>query len=77
MTVNNFDVLKRMSSENLDIRMGTDFLGAKAVKAGSQVTMGIAGNVLAQITFGELNACLIIFNKKQFNELKAKMEAEG
>jgi hypothetical protein len=65
-----------MAAESKDIRLGTDFLGAKAVKAGSQVTMGIAGNVLAQVTFGELNACLILYNKAQFNELKKVMEAE-
>jgi hypothetical protein len=71
-TVNNFDVLKRMAAENKDIR-----LNMKAVKAGSQITMGIAGNVLSQLMFGELNACLILWDKKQFNELKTAMEAEG
>jgi hypothetical protein len=76
-TVNNFDVLKRMAAENKDIRLGTDVLNMKAVKAGSQITMGIAGNVLSQLMFGELNACLILWDKKQFNELKTAMEAEG
>jgi hypothetical protein len=76
MTVNNFDVLKRMAAENLDIRLGTDVLNMKTVKAGTQITMGIGGNVLTPIFVGELNACLILFNKKQFNELKAKMESE-
>jgi hypothetical protein len=77
--VNNFDVLKRMASENKDIRVGTDVLNMKAVKAGSQVTMGIAGNVLAPIMYGELCACLIIYDKKQFNQVKADMlfEAEA
>lgn len=74
--VNNFDVLKRMAQENKDIRMGTDLLNMKAVKAGSQITMGIAGNVLAALMLGELKACLILFSKKQFDELKAQMEAE-
>lgn len=74
--INNFDVLKRMSKDNLDIRLGTDFLGAKAVKAGSQVTMGIAGNVLAQITFGDLQACLLLYNKKQFSDTKKQLESE-
>jgi len=74
--VSNFDVLKRMSKDNLDIRLGTDFLGAKAVKAGSQVTMGIAGNVLGEITFGDSQACLLLYNKKQFAETKKALEAE-
>lgn len=76
MIVNNFDVLKRMSADNLDIRLGTDILNMKTVKAGTQITMGIAGDVLNPIFRGELHACLIIYDKKQFNELKAKMEAE-
>ncbi len=74
--VNNFDVLKRMCADNKDIRMGTDVLNMKAVKAGSQITMGIAGNVLAKVMFGELNACLILFDKKQFEQTKATMEAD-
>ena len=76
MAVNNFDVLKRMAAENKDIRLGTDVLNMKAVKAGSQITMGIAGNVLAALMFGELNACLILYNKKQFLETVAAMESE-
>jgi hypothetical protein len=77
MAVNNFDVLKRMAAENKDIRLGTDLLNMKAVKAGSQITMGIEGNVLAQLMFGELNACLILYNKKQFIETVATMEKEN
>ena len=77
MAVNNFDVLKRMAAEDKDIRLGTDVLNMKAVKAGSQITMGIEGNVLAQLMFGELNACLILYNKKQFIETVATMEKEN
>jgi hypothetical protein len=77
MAVNNFDVLKRMAAEDKDIRLGTDVLNMKAVKAGSQITMGIAGNVLAQLMLGELNACLVLYNKKQFIETVAQMEMEA
>jgi hypothetical protein len=77
VAVNNFDVLKRMAAEDKDIRMGTDILNMKAVKAGSQITMGIGGNVLAQLMFGELNACLILYNKKQFIDTLAQMEIEA
>jgi len=75
--INNFDVLKQMSKQGMDIRMGTDLLNMKAVKAGSQITMGIAGNVLAALMFGELNACLILFNRKQFDETKSEMSQES
>jgi hypothetical protein len=75
--VNNFDVLKRMSAENKDIRLGVDVLNMKKVRAGSQVTIGIAGDVVTPVFTGELCACLLIYNKKQFNETKAAIEAEG
>jgi hypothetical protein len=77
MAVNNFDVLKRMAADNKDIRLGTDFLGAKAVKAGSQVTMGIGGNVLAQLMTGELHPVLILFDKAQYKDTKSLMEKES
>lgn len=77
MPVNNFDVLKRMAAENKDIRLGTDFLGAQNTKQGTRVTMGAAGDVVTGITLGDLRACLLIFNVKQFNEIKAAMEGEN
>ena len=77
MKVNNFDVLKRMSAEDKDIRMGVDVLRMDKVKAGSQVTIGIAGDVVTPLFAGELHACLLIYNIKQFDELKAAMEQEN
>jgi hypothetical protein len=77
MEINNFDVLKRMSKENKDIRLGTDVLNLKKVKAGTQITIGIAGDVITPVFLGEMNACLILFNKNQFDELKDKMETES
>jgi hypothetical protein len=76
MSVNNFDVLKRMCAENKDIRLGSDVLEMKKVKAGTQIKMGVGGDVITPIFTGEMHACLIIYNKAQFNELKTAMEAE-
>lgn len=75
-TVNNFDVLKRMSAENMDIRLAPagNVLRMQKVKAGTQLTIGVEGDVLWPITSGELIPNLILFSKKQFDELKAKME---
>ena len=76
--VNNFDVLKRMSAENKDIRMApsSNFLRMQTVKAGTQITVGVEGDVVGSIFSGELVGCLLLFNKKQFDELKKKMEEE-
>lgn len=75
-SVNNFDVLKKMSADNLDIRLGTDFLGGKTNRQGCRIEIGIAGNPLGELLAGDLRACLILFNKKQFDETKAKLETE-
>ena len=77
MTVNNFDVLKRMASENKDIRLCTTMTKMNFNhKLGTAVTIGVPGNVVFDLDNGTLNACLLLFDRKQFDELKAKMEAE-
>jgi len=77
VTVSNFDVLKRMASENKDIRLCTTITEMNFNhKLGTAVTVGVPGNVCFDLDNGTLNACLLLFNQKQFDELKEKMEAE-
>ncbi len=78
MSVSNFDVLKKMSADNLDIRLATseNILRMNKVKAGTQITFGVDGDVLNAIYRNELHCCLLIWNKRQFNETKEGMEAE-
>jgi hypothetical protein len=56
MSVNNFDVLKRMSADGCDIRLasGNNILNMKKVKAGTQITIGVEGDVLNAIFRNEL-----------------------
>lgn len=77
--VNNFDVLKRMSAENKDIRLCTTIteMNYSAKKGGTEVSVGVPGNVCFQFQSGELNALLLVFSIKQFDEMKAKMEQES
>ena len=79
MTVSNFDVLKRMSAENLDIRLSTseNILRMNKAKAGTQITFGVSGDVLNAIYRNELHCCLLIWNKQQFIDTKAKIEDEA
>jgi hypothetical protein len=75
MKVNNFDVLKKMSADNLDIRMAPDILGANySHKTGTKVTVGVPGNICFEIMSGELVGCLLLWNKKQFEETKKALE---
>ena len=81
MTVNNFDILKRMSAENKDIRLADSgsIIGMQMTKAGTQITIGVQGNVIARILHNELAVCCLVFDRKQFAEIKGQMamEAEG
>jgi len=72
-----FDVLDRMASDDKDIRVGTDVLSAKRVKAGTQVTMGIAGDAVSGLLSQKYVYWLLIFDKEQYDETRAVMESEG
>lgn len=75
-TPNNFDVLKRMAADNLDIRMSNEILNMQTSTKGTRVTIGIAGNVLSPILQGTMSGCFICFDNEQFAATKKKLEAE-
>ena len=79
MSISNFDVLKRMSADNLDIRLATseNLTYMRLVKAGTQLTFGVSGDVLNRIYQNELHCCLLIWDKQQFADTKALMENEA
>lgn len=74
--VNNFDVLKKMCADNKNIMMSPDLLRADKVKAGTQVTFGIGGDVAGAIASGDLVGCVILWNKAQFNAVKKELEEQ-
>lgn len=77
MKVNNFDVLKRMAAESKDIRICTTVTKMNYDhKKGTEVSIGVPGNVCFDINDGKLSASLLLFNSEQFEELKKTMEAE-
>jgi len=75
--INNFDVLKRMSAENKDIRLCTTIteLNYSAKKGGTEVSVGVPGNVCFEFDSGKVTAFLLVYDVKQFNEMKAQMAA--
>jgi hypothetical protein len=77
--VGHFDILKRMSEENLDIRLAPleNVTYLRKVKAGTQVTIGVAGNVVHAIGVeGKFVGGLILADKEQYFETKKRMEKE-
>ena len=78
--ISSFDVLKRMSEENLDIRLATseNLTNMNAVHKGkdTNITIGVAGNVIGAVMNNELHMCLLLWNKEQYRATKAKIEEE-
>lgn len=77
--INNFDVFKRMAEDNnqaMQLAPLGNLIGAKMTKAGTQVTLGVAGNVVTGLTMGTYVGGLILCGKEGFGRTKAKMEEE-
>jgi hypothetical protein len=76
-SVGAFEVFSRMAETNdkaLRLAPLANILNMKVVKAGTQVTIGVEGNVLARIMSGEFFGGLLLCETKRFDELKAEME---
>lgn len=79
MKVSNFDVMKRMSELNLDIQLAplSNIVNLQKVKAGTNVTIGVAGNVVAALGLeNKYVGGLILANREDFNRIKAEMQSE-
>lgn len=77
--INNFDVLKRLAAENKSVQLCTTItqMNYSAKKGGTEVSVGVPGNVCFEIESGRINAVLLMWNVREFEELKAKMKAEA
>jgi hypothetical protein len=77
--VNNFDVLKEMGNRNLDIKAAplSNISSARKVKAGTQITIGFGGDIVADIERGKFNGALILADRKEFEQVAEEMEHRG
>jgi hypothetical protein len=76
--VNNFDVLKRMAERSLKLQLAPlgNIGNMKATKKGTQLTIGVAGNVISGIMAGEFVGGLVLADRAEFEALKREMEKE-
>jgi hypothetical protein len=74
---NNFDVLKAMSRANGKIQLAplANIISVRKVKAGTQVTIGVAGDLVADFARGRFVGGLVLADREEF-ELTAK-EIDG
>lgn len=78
MSVNNFDVLKAMGERNMDVQLAplSQVTNLKKVRAGTQVTIGVGGDVVAAIGIeNKFVGGLILADKTQFATVRAELEA--
>ena len=76
MKVNNFDVLKIMGERNMDVRLAPlgNITNLKKVKAGTQVTIGVEGDVVAALGLEDkFVGGLILADKAQFDAVRAEL----
>lgn len=75
MSVNNFDVLKKMGERGKNIQMAPlgNITNMQKVKAGTQITIGFAGDVITGITFGRFVGGLILADKEEFDAIKSEL----
>ena len=77
MPANHFIVLKVMAEESPDIRLAplANIIRIQKTKAGTQVTIGVEGDLVSSIYLGKFVGGLILADKEQFNATKARLEA--
>lgn len=77
--ISNFDVLKEMGKRNMDIRLSPldNITRLQRTNAGTQVTIGVAGDVVAALGFDhKFVGGLLLADRDQFESVKAEMEGK-
>jgi hypothetical protein len=76
---NSFDVLKAMAESNGKIQLAplSNILRMHKVKAGTQLTIGVGGDVITGLTFGEFVGGLILADKTEFDATAARLDKEA
>ena len=77
--VNSFDVFKRMGEQNntaMQLAPLGNITNMKKVKAGTDVTIGVGGDIIFGIMNGDYVGGLILCGKAEFEKVKREMEDE-
>ena len=74
--VGSFDVLRVMAERNMDIRLSTldNVIEVRKVKAGTNVTIGVYGDVVGAFAVGKFCGGLLLADSEQFQAIKKELE---
>ena len=77
--VNNFDVMKAMCASNGKIQIAPlgNILSMRKTKKGTQLTIGVAGDVIMGMMAGEYVGGLILCDRAEFEETARAIEANA
>ena len=77
VSVNNFDVLKEMGVRDMKVGLSPldNIVNLKKVKHGTEVTIGVAGDLVAALGIeNKFFGGLLLADKENFNALKSEMQ---
>ena len=79
-TIGALDVFARMVERDdkaFKVAPMSEIIGARKVRAGTQVTIGVGDDICLQIAEGSLVGGFIFCDRKRFEEVKAELVAEA
>lgn len=73
--VSTFEVMQAMSDRDLDIRVAPlgNVVNLKKVKAGTEVTIGVSGDMVGSIYSGKYVGGLFLCNKDEYESIKQEL----
>ena len=76
--VGHFDICKAMAVEGQDIRVAPleNVVRLRKVKAGTQVTIGVEGDLVADIWKGKFVGGLLLIDREQYFAMKRELESQ-
>lgn len=74
----NFDVLREMSARggNIQIAPLNNILRMQKVKLGTQITIGVGGDVLTGITMGKFVGGLLLADRDEFTAIQLELDTQ-
>ena len=79
-TIGHFDICKAMALAELDIQLAplSQVTDLRKVKAGTNVTIGVAGDMVAAIALeNKYIGGLLLINREQYYAMKTQLESEA
>ena len=77
MKPSTFDIMRVMSDRDMNIQIAPlgNVVNLKKVKAGTEVTIGVAGDMVGSIYLGKFVGGLFLCDKEQYRQIEAELQS--